>query len=108
MRLKAPEGVTQFQASSGMAYPVEDGHIEVENASHAAEAMHHTHGFKPAPAAPTPPAPKSGTGTEADDPFVGMTKDDLRDWLDERDVDYPNRASKDDLLALARAYTPAE
>lgn len=111
MRLKAPQDVTRFRSSSGQAYDVEDGHVEIENTAHAAEALAPSHGFKVATAAPSKPAAASAAADDddgsGDDQFTGMTKSDLRDWLDERDLDYPPKASKEILLGLARA-APAE
>lgn len=108
-KLKAPEGCGAFVTSTGVEYkPDEDGLITVENEAHVSEMTHHHHGFVVA-AHVAPPASKTGTGvTTEEDIFLGMTKDDLRDWLDERDVEYPNRSSKDDLLSLARNFKAPE
>lgn len=43
--------------------------------------------------------PKDEDEEETDD-FKGMTKVELKGWLDERGVDYPPKAKREDLLEL--------
>lgn len=108
MKLKAPEGVTQFVTSGGTSYPVdENGLVETDNADHVREMTHHAHGFVPhtGPSAPVAAPEEDDEEENTDDPFAGMTKADLRDWLDERDIEYDAKASKADLLEIAQANT---
>lgn len=109
-RLQAPEGLSSpIIVRGGKEYePDDDGVIICDNPDH--EKVLRRHGCTvlsrhaaPAPSRRSEPAPKASEEDEEDE-FDGMTKAELIDWLEERDIEVPNKPKLAQLQALCREH----
>jgi hypothetical protein len=109
MKMIAPEDAcSSITIEGGMEYiPNDDGEVEVKNAAHVDTLR--MHGYTDAPvAAPTGPkgrtkiAAREAPDPDEDDEFDGMTKGELIEWLEDKDVEIPAKPKLVALQELAR------
>lgn len=110
MKMIAPEDASSsITIGGGMEYvPDDDGMVEVKNADHV-ETLR-MHGYTDAPVK-APDTPKGRTQLQAapvvqnddeDDEFDAMTKGELIEWLEDKDVEIPAKPKLAALQELAR------
>ena len=87
-------------------HPDENGLVLVENPDHVEILKHHDYTIYTGPSAPqTAAVASSGDDDDEGDQFDDMTKGELIEWLEERDVEIPNRPKVDQLRELARKHS---
>lgn len=105
-RMKAPENWSGgIVIEGGKEYvPDADGIIEVDNEAHIPVLVQHGYVQDAGPVSSKKAPKPADDDDDVDDEFDSMTKAELIDWLEERDVEVPNKPKRGQLQQLARDH----